>query len=111
MSRDFDNIAKEIVEVNKELQNLDCNPFKDVRDIKTILTTAVNKIDMMDKRIRLIEEKIDHMFEILNNFTIMLAEEDDDELDEDLYGTKEWNPYDDDNDYDLYDDEEHDEDI
>jgi 50S ribosomal subunit-associated GTPase HflX len=105
MSRDFDHIMKEIMSSNKELQNLDSNPFKDIADNKKHIVTAINKIDAIDKRIRLIEEKIDHMFEILNNFTIMLEEEEQ-ELDEDLYGNKEWNPYDDDGEYDLYDDEE-----
>jgi GTPase Era involved in 16S rRNA processing len=104
MSRDFDHIMKEIMSSNKELQNLDSNPFKDIADNKKHIVLAINKIDAIDKRIRLIEEKIDHMFEILNNFTIMLEEEE--ELDEDLYGNKEWNPYDDDGEYDLYDDEE-----
>ena len=87
MSRDFDDIRKKIDQSYKDLDKNQDKILKEITDIK--------------KQVRDIGFKVDMMLEILNNFTIMLSE-DDEEL-EDNYDTYEsWVPdeesyYDEDN--------------
>lgn len=104
MSRDIDNIMKEILNSQK---NMETNNVGDLLNIKNSFSTLYTKIDKISQKITSLEEKIDQMFDILNTFQIMLDEEYEDiedEEEDDLYGNKEWTPYDDDNDYEDFGD-------
>lgn len=82
MSRDFDNIMKKITESNKDIQGLDKDFNKEFSEIKKSIKNLTIKIDNMDS-------KINDILVILNSFTIMLAEENEDD-DSD----PNWTPYD-----------------
>jgi uncharacterized protein YaaN involved in tellurite resistance len=82
MSRDFDNIMKKITESNKDIQGLDKDFNKEFSDIKKSIKNLTTKIDN-------VESKINDILAILNSFTIMLAEEDEED-DSD----PNWTPYD-----------------
>jgi len=83
MSRDFDNIIKKISESNKDIQGLDKDFNKEITDIKKSIKSLTAKIDS-------VESKINDILVVLNSFTIMLAEEEEEELDD----NPEWTPYD-----------------
>lgn len=105
MSRDIDNIMKEILNSQK---NMETNNIGDLLNIKNSFNTLYTKIDKISQKITSLEEKIDQMFEVLHTFQVMIEEEydamEEDEDEDDLYGNKEWNPYDDDNEYEDYND-------
>lgn len=83
MSKDFDDILREINKSNRELHNMDNNLSKDIANLK--------------KDLKSINAKIDMVLEILNNFTIMLLDEEegDDEF-EDYDTDQTWVPEEDD---------------
>ncbi len=98
MSREYKDIAKQIDQSHQNLYN-DSTIEYFLKDQAKIL----QDISDIKKDIKDINYKIDIMLEILNNFTIMLAEEDEDE-DEYSFGNddyvvpeqeEEWNTYDD----------------
>lgn len=107
MSKEFDQIIKEINKQNKELHNLDTQInkeiIKDIFDIK-------KSIKALDIKICKIDETIEKVYELLNTITVLIenAEElndldhNDDEED--------WTPYDERN-FSYNDDIEEDEDI
>jgi len=104
MSRDFDQILQDILGSSK---NLDTNSsLHDLLNIKNYFNIFYTKLDKISQRLNSLEEKIDHIFDVLNTFQVMLEDEYDEikEDDDDLYGNKEWTPYDDDNEYDDYGD-------
>lgn len=105
MSRDIDNIMKEILNSQK---NMETNNIGDLLNIKNSFNTLYTKIDKISQKITTLEEKIDQMFEVLHTFQIMLDEEyeaiEDEDDEDDLYGNKEWSPYDEDNEYEDYND-------
>ena len=82
MSRDFDNIMKKITESNKDIQGLDKDFNKEFSEIKKSIKNLTIKIDN-------VESKINDILAILNSFTIMLAEEDEEDD-----GDPNWTPYD-----------------
>lgn len=82
MSRDFDNIMKKITESNKDIQDLDKDFNKEISDIKKSIKNLTSKIDS-------IESKINDILAVLNTFTIMLAEEQEEKDD-----NPDWTPYD-----------------
>lgn len=86
MSKDFNNIRNKIDQSHKELYDN---------------TNVLDEINRLKKDIKTIDTKIDTMLEILNNFTIMLSEDDQDL--EDNYNEffipeqeEDWNSYEDD---------------
>jgi hypothetical protein len=83
MSKDFDDILREINKSNRELHHMDNNLSKDIANLK--------------KDLKSINAKIDMVLEILNNFTIMLLDEEegDDEF-EDYDTDQTWVPEEDD---------------
>lgn len=68
MSRDFDDILKEINKNNRELHSIDSSLSKDISGLQKDIT-------LIKKEIKSINNKIDLVLEILNNFTIMLLDE------------------------------------
>lgn len=103
MSKEIDNIIKEIAKSNKQLQNVDSHLTKDINGIKQSIKTIETKL-------RSLESKIDQAIDILNTFTILISDQDEDLDSEMEYGEEreDWNPYDSPEDYDTndYDDED-----
>lgn len=101
MSRDFDDIAKKIDQSHKDLFKQNLENSKDICSTKKDQDKIIKDITEIKKEVKDIAFKVDTMLEILNNFTIMLAEE---ESEEDTYDTDEtWVPreeeYDDDDEW------------
>lgn len=71
MSRDFDDIYKKIDQSHKDLYSNDKEISKDQDKMR-------KDILEIKKEVKDIAFKVDTMLEILNSFTIMLAEDDED---------------------------------
>lgn len=71
MSKDFDDIYKKIEQSNKDLSKMENAISKDQDKI-------IKDIIEIKKEVKDIAFKVDTMLEILNSFTIMLAEDDED---------------------------------
>jgi hypothetical protein len=102
MSRDIENIAKEIIKANKEIHHMEDKFSKDIGDIKKLIKNLEKKIDLVLNKIQ--------EFEIIMDAAELIEEQRDEE--EDKYNT-EWNPYEDEDyekeDYENYDNDEDDE--
>lgn len=102
MSKNIDDVYKEVIKINKDIQALDKKVSNDIAQIKKFLKG-------FDKKLSLVLEKIQE-FEIIMDAAEMLEEHMEDE--EDKYNT-EWSPYNDDDyeseDYEDYDGPEEDE--
>lgn len=101
MSRDFDNIIKKIDQSHADMYNQQDNKiFKDINNIDKNQEKTLNEIKDLKKEIKNISFKVDMVLEILNNFTIMLSEESEDEDAESWIPEQEedWNSYEDDED-------------
>ncbi|NBU33518.1 hypothetical protein EBS40_02715 [bacterium] len=87
MSKDIDNIIKNVLANNKEIHNMENHISRDMNDLK-------RSIKHINTQIQSINDKIEQILEIMNTFTIMLEEE---ENSEDYEGEEnsEWTPYDD----------------
>jgi septal ring factor EnvC (AmiA/AmiB activator) len=102
MSKEFNDIMKEINKQNKELHNIDNNIskeiVKEISDLKRSVKNIENKIKSMD-------DTLIKLFDILNTITVFIedAESMNDSDDE-----EDWTPYDERS--FAYDDEEEDED-
>jgi seryl-tRNA synthetase len=103
MSRDIENIMREISKSHKEIHAIDNHLSKDILDIKKSVKTIEIKIaDMQDK--------LEQAIEMLNMFTILIADQTNQEIDEysddDEDDDDEWSPYKSPEDYDYNNDEE-----
>jgi seryl-tRNA synthetase len=78
MSRDFDDIYKKIDQSHKELYKKDSEALKDIEFLKKDQDKMIKDISDIKKQIKDISFKVDMVLEILNNFTIMLAEDEED---------------------------------
>lgn len=78
MSRDFDDIRKKIDQSHKELYKQDAAISKDLGNIDKNQEKLLKEINDVKKEVRDISFKVDTMLDILNSFTIMLAEDDED---------------------------------
>jgi len=78
MSRDFDDIYKKIDQSHKELYKQDSAISRDISNIDKNQEKILSEIKDLKKEVKNIGFKVDMMLEILNNFTIMLAEDDED---------------------------------
>ena len=103
MSRDIENIMREISKSHKEIHAIDNHLSKDILDIKKSIKTIENKIGDM-------EDKLEQAIEMLNMFTILIADQTNQEIDEysDDDEDSEWNPYKTPEDYDYNNDDEED---
>ena len=85
MSKDIEDISKEILKTNKEMHQIEDKLSKDINDIKKLIKN-------LDKKVDLVLNKIQE-FEVIMDAVELMEEQTDDE-EEDEYN-KEWNPYDD----------------
>jgi chromosome segregation ATPase len=81
MSREFDDIRKKIDQSYRELNRQDTDISKSIISLTKDNDKLIKEISDIKKQVKDINTKIDIMLEILNNFTIML-EEDDEDLEE-----------------------------
>ena len=77
MSRDFDEIVKRINQSHKELYKQDSEISKDISDLNKNQDKILKDIADIRKQVKDIDNKIDLILEILNNFTLMIEEEDE----------------------------------
>jgi len=98
MSRDFDDISKQIIQQNKDLKSRDNSISKEISDLKKSVKNIENKIRSMD-------DTLIKLFDILNTITVFIedAESINDSEDE-----EDWTPYDERS--FAYDDEDDDDD-
>lgn len=101
MSKEYENIIKEISKQNKDLNSIDSLISKDIiKDLDSIKKT----LKIMDERSKRIETTLESLFELINSITIFIEDEgvlDDDELEE----NENWTPY---NEYNYDDNDEED---
>lgn len=71
MSKEFDDIIKKINQSDKLF-------FKDITNLEKDHDKIIKEVGDLKKQIKDISFKVDMMLEILNNFTIMLSEDDAD---------------------------------
>jgi prefoldin subunit 5 len=96
MSKDIDNIIKNVISNNKEIHNLDNHISKDIADLKKSIKSIHSQINELD-------EKINQILEIMNTFSIVLAEDENEEYDTENH---DWTPYDDKNFEEDFEDED-----
>jgi vacuolar-type H+-ATPase subunit I/STV1 len=103
MSRDFDDISKQIIQQSKELKGIDNHISKDIVDLKKSIKNIENKLKAMD-------DTLVKLFDILTNITVFI-EDAEDINNEDLEDEEDWTPYDERNfSYKDNDDEDNDDD-
>jgi hypothetical protein len=71
MSKEFDDVIKKINQSDKLF-------FRDITNLEKDHEKIIKEINDVKKQVKDISFKVDMMLEILNNFTIMLAEDDED---------------------------------
>lgn len=110
MSRDFDDIYKKIDQSHKELHKQENELSRDIDSVSKNQEKMLGEIRDIKKQVKSIEIKIDLILDILNNFTILLAEEggeiEDYTSEEDneswMHDREEsWNSFDDDEDEEI----------
>lgn len=105
MSKEFDNIMKEINKQNKELHNIDNQISREViKDIHELKKSTKN----IETKIVLMEKVLNELFELINNITIFIDDAEDIANNIDDEDEEDWTPYDDRN---FYDDDNDDADI
>jgi regulator of replication initiation timing len=88
MSKEFDDIIKKIDQSDKSL-------FRDITNLEKDHDKILKEISDVKKQVKDISFKVDMMLEILNNFTIMLAEDEED-LEDNYDSDETWVPKDED---------------
>lgn len=91
MSRDFDDIYKKIDQSHKELYKKEQETSKNIDNVEKNQEKIIKEINEIKKEVRDIAFKVDTMLEILNTFTIMLAEDDED-LEDNFDSDESWVP-------------------
>jgi len=71
MSRDYNDISKEILKSNKQLNDMDKNLSK---DIEILSKEIVN----LKKDFKTLHIKIDHILDVLNTLTVFIVDEGED---------------------------------
>lgn len=102
MSKDIENIMKEVIKSNKEIHNIDRSMSLDIIDLKKGIKNIENKIKSMD-------DTLTKLFDIMNTIIILIEESENYEEDvEEESEKEEWTPYDEENfSYeDSYDDDD-----
>jgi hypothetical protein len=101
MSKNIDDVIKEVMKSNKEIHDMDNHLTKDIVEVKKGIKNIENKI-------KFLENKIDQAIEILNTFTILISDmEDMDDSDiDDEEENEDWTPYDQQEDYEPEDNDE-----
>ena len=95
MSRDFDDIYKKIDQSHKDFYKKESETSKALDNIDHNQNKLSKEIADIKKEIKNIAFKVDTMLDILNNFTIMLAEEEELGDDYEYDNDETWVPSDD----------------
>jgi hypothetical protein len=101
MSKNIDDVIKEVMKSNKEIHDMDNHLTKDIVEVKKGIKNIENKM-------KLLENKIDQAIDLLNTFTILISDMgdmDDSDID-DEEENEDWTPYDQKEDYEPEDNEE-----
>jgi hypothetical protein len=89
MSKNIDDVIKEVMKSNKEIHRVDNKLSKDI-------DTTHREIQSLKKEVKLVSAKIDSVLEILNTLTIFIedAEQiiDDEDIDEEYSSNEGWIP-------------------
>ena len=101
MSKNIDDVIKEVMKSNKEIHNMDTHLTKDILEVKKGIKNIENKM-------KVLENKIEQAIDLLNTFTILISDMDDmDDSDiDDEEENEDWTPYDQKEDYEPEDNEE-----
>ena len=99
MSKNIDDVIKEVMKSNKEIHSMDTHLSKDITEVK-------RSVKNIETKIKSLETKIDQAIDILNTFTILISDIDDMDIDEDEEENEDWTPYDQAEDYESDDNEE-----
>ena len=106
MSKEFDQILRELNKQNKDLHSIDVQVskalVKDIVDLKKSVRNIETKLILMEK-------VLNQLFEVINNLTIFIDDAEDIANSEDLDDEEDWTPYDERN--FSYEDDNDDEDI
>lgn len=101
MSKNIDDVIKEVMKSNKEIHNIDTHLTKDILEVK-------KGIKNIESKMKVLENKIEQAIDLLNTFTILISDMDDME-DGDIDDEEEnedWTPYDQKEDYEPEDNDE-----
>lgn len=90
MTKEIENIMKEVIKNNKEIHGIDTSLSKDISELKKSMKNIESKLNSIDRRLSVV-------LEILESFTLILDEEEEKEQNES------WTPYD--NDDEAFQDE------
>lgn len=91
MTKEIENIMKEVIKNNKEIHGIDTSLSKDISELKKSMKNIESKLNSMDRRLSVV-------LEILESFTLILEEEE-----EEKEANESWTPYD--NDDEAFQDE------
>lgn len=78
MSKDINDIIKEINKSHKEIYSVESKFSKDINDINKHLTSTNKEISAIKKEVKDMTNKIDTMLEILNTLIVFIEESADD---------------------------------
>jgi len=82
MPKDFDDIYKKLDQNSKSNQKDNNDTLRAIDEINKDNDKILKDINDIKKEIKNMSFKVDTMLEILNNFTIMLAEAEEDDLED-----------------------------
>ena len=82
MTKEIENIMKEVIKNNKEIHGIDTSLSKDISELKKSMKNIESKLNSMDRRLSVV-------LEILESFTLILEEEE-----EEKEANESWTPYD-----------------
>ena len=101
MSKNIDDVIREVMKSNKEIHNMDTHLTKDILEVKKSIKNIENKM-------KTLENKIEQAIDLLNTFTILISDMDDmDDSDiDDEEENEDWTPYDQKEDYEPEDSDE-----
>lgn len=88
MSRDFNDISREILKSNKQINDMDKNLSKDMDNLS-------KEISNLKKDLKSLHSKVDNILDILNTLTIFIVDENEeiDDSDDNEYQSNEgWLP-------------------
>lgn len=92
MSKEFDDIRKKIDQSNRDLYKQDAEIIKNINSVGKDQDKLIKEIADIKKEVKDIAFKVDTMLEILNSFTLMLAEDDEDLADNYADDDESWVP-------------------
>lgn len=94
MSKDIDNIAREILKQNKEISDIDSHLSKDITAMSKDIIALKKTVKDIDTRLKRMDESIETVLDILKEFTIILDEESERSSWSNEDESNSWSPYD-----------------